>query len=289
MDFACLACHNSVMSERIEPQADRMTWIVFLVILLISLLVVSTTKLMDMGVDVGTEKTKAVWLDEISSHGAILLAALIVPLWLSRFPLSVDNWAKRLPIYLFCFLCFSTFHIIFMVGLRKGLYPLLIGYNYESSLLSPDVWIYELRKDFMAFLMILGIFLTTRLLFQFKLEANLARQDARDTGRITLKSGGRMLFLDAEEILYAKAAGNYVEVFTENTMHLVRITLSSLEALLGEAGHHLRVHRSYIVRKSAISELKPNGEGEAVIFVPNQVQIPVSRNYRSKVSNALSK
>ena len=98
-----------------------------------------------------------------------------------------------------------------------------------------------------------------------------------------------MLFLDAEEILYAKAAGNYVEVFTENTMHLVRITLSSLEALLSEAGHHLRVHRSYIVRKSAISELKPNGEGEAVIFVPNQVQIPVSRNYRSKVSNALSK
>ena len=289
MDFARLACHNFAMNERIEPQADRITWIVILVILLISLLVVSTTKLMEMGVDVGAEKIKAVWLDEISSHSAILLAALIIPLWLSRFPLSIDNWAIRFPIYLICFLCFSAFHIIFMVSLRHGLYPFLVGHNYESSLLSQDVWIYELRKDFMAFLMILGIFLTTRLLFQFKLEANLARQDARDTGRITLKSGGRMLFMEAEEILYAKAAGNYVEVFTENTMHLVRITLSSPEALLGEAGHHLRVHRSYIVQKNAISEMKPNGEGEAVIFVSNQVQIPVSRNFRSKVSNALGK
>ena len=277
------------MSERIEPKADRMTWIVILIFLLLSLLVLSTTKLIDMGVDVGSETTKAIWLDEISSHLGILLAALIIPLWLSRFPLSADNWARRLPVYLICFLCFSAFHIIFMVSLRQGLYPSLIGHNYESSLLSPDVWIYELRKDFMTFLLILGTFLTTRLLFQFKLEADVARQDARTTGRITLKSGGRMLFLDAEEIFYAKAAGNYVEVFTENTMHLVRITLSSLEALLSEAGHHLRVHRSYIVRKSAISELKPNGEGEAVIFVPNQVQIPVSRNYRSKVSNALSK
>ena len=59
-------------------------------------------------------------------------------------------------------------------------------------------------------------------------------------------TGGRMVFLNAEEILYAKSGGNYVEVFTDSTMHLARMTMSSLENLLDETGGHIRVHRSYI-------------------------------------------
>ena len=188
----------------------------------------------------------AVWLDEATSHLTILIATCMIPIWLSRFPLSGDNWLEQLPAYLLCFLTFSIVHITTTMGLRYLLYPSLLGFQYGTSLLSLEVWIYELSKDFMTFLIFLGVFLTSRQLALYKLEANAAKQDARATGQITLKSGGRMIFLNAEEILYAKSAGNYVEVFTDSTMHLARMTMASLEKLLAVTGGHLRVHRSYV-------------------------------------------
>jgi len=289
LDYQSAKCQNLFMSERIEPKADRMTWMIFIIYLVISLIVLATTRQMDLAAGAGPDKVKAIWIDEVTSHLTILPAVMLIPFWLSRFPISLDNWVSRIPIYLLCFLMFSALHVLAMIGIRKLVYPMIVSCSYDTSLLSAKVWIYEMRKDFMAFVMILGTFLMSRLLFQLKLEAEAARKEARTTGRMTLKSGGRMLFLNADEILFVKAAGNYAEVHTDDGMHLVRITMSAIESLLNEQDQHLRVHRSYIVRKNAISEMKPNGEGEAIIFVPNQVQIPVSRNYRSGVTEALGR
>ena len=279
---------QSTMNERIEPRADQITWLTILAFLLISLLVLSITGQTELPEGANQGQRGAVWIDEATSHLTILIATFAIPLWLSRFPLFGDNWLKQLPIYLLCFLAFSIFHIAATMGLRNLLYPPLLGFQYGTSLLSLEVWIYELSKDFMTFLIFLGVFLTSRQLAQYKLEANTARHEARTTGQITLKSGGRLVFLNAEEILYAKSAGNYVEVFTDKTKHLARMTMSSLETLLDETGGHLRVHRSYVVRKNAISVLEPNGEGEAVLTLTNEATVPVSRKHRASVTTALA-
>ena len=272
------------MTDRIEPRADRKTWMIIIAYLLVSVFVNGSSRQMSLDMN---ETVGVVWLYEISSHIMIPIAGLIVPVWLSKYPLSVENWRRRIPAYFAGFLCFALIHILGMMLIRKLAFPLLFGKTYNENLLTLEPWIYELRIDFMTFILVLSAFLTSRQLAQLRLEADAARQDARTSGRITLKSGGRLIFLQAEEILYAKAAGNYIEVFTSGGMHLVRMTMSSLENLLSEAGCHLRVHRSYLVRQNAISEMKPNGDGEAIIFVPNEVQIPVSRKYRKYLESFL--
>jgi len=274
------------MIQRVEPRADRQSWILLIAYSFVSMCVIASSHAMESGNKLNYVKSHA-WLDEATSHGMILIAAILIPFWLSRFPLSSDNWKRHVPIYGLCFISFAAIHIVGMVLIRKLLYPSILGMNYNADLLTSKLWIYELRKDFMAYILILGMFLASRQLAQLRLEADMAKQDARVSGRITLKNGGRMIFLQADEIIYAKSAGNYVEVFTDNGMHLIRMTMSALENLLNEAEQHIRVHRSYLVRKTSISELKPNGDGEAVIFVPNKVQIPVSRKYRAALETKL--
>jgi len=276
------------MQSRIEPKADRQTWMVIAVYLLFSVVVISTSRQMESAGNLAADSASAIWLAELTSHFMVIIAALIVPYWLSKFPLSSENWVRRIPVYVLCFVIYALVHIIGMMLLRKGLFPILLGSVYDADLMSWQRWAYELRKDFMSFALVLSAFLITRQMFQLRLEAEAAHEEARSSGRITLKSGGRMLFLNADEILYAKAAGNYIEVHTDGGMHLVRMTMSALEKLLAEAGQHLRVHRSYMVQAGAISEMRPNGEGEAIVSVPNKVQIPVSRKFRSAVEAALS-
>ncbi len=59
--------------------------------------------------------------------------------------------------------------------------------------------------------------------------------------------------------------------------------MSSLEHLLAETGLHMRVHRSYLVQQNAVSEMKPNGEGEAIIFVSSNVQSLLAENIASQL------
>ena len=64
--------------------------------------------------------------------------------------------------------------------------------------------------------------------------------------------GGRIFFLKIEEIDWIEAAGNYVKLHAGQTAHLVRDTLSRLEAKL-DPRQFLRIHRSMIVRIDRIS------------------------------------
>ncbi len=221
------------------------------------------------------------WLSEFTSHVTLLGLVFIIPFMLTRFPLSLENWKGQLPIYVGAFLAFSVLHVLVMVGLRKLSYPVLIDTSYGFGLGSPLNWIYEMRKDVFSFILFLSGFLTSRQIGQLKLEANIAKDDARTNHQLTFKCGGRTIFMQAEEIIWAKAASNYIEIRTENKTHLVRMTLGRLGALLVEAGNaHVQTHRSYLVRKNAICEIVPTGEGDAKLVLTNGENIPASRKYR---------
>jgi two-component system LytT family response regulator len=106
--------------------------------------------------------------------------------------------------------------------------------------------------------------------------------------RLVIKAEGRVFFLDTEDIYWIEAEGNYVRVHNGKKSHLLRETVSSLEAQL-DPKKFLRIHRSAIVKIDRIQELQPWFHGEYRVLLQNGTQLTLSRNYRENLQKALGK
>jgi len=106
--------------------------------------------------------------------------------------------------------------------------------------------------------------------------------------RLVIKAGGRIYFLETNEIDWIEAQGNYVSVHNGKKSHLLRETISSLETQLNPK-KFVRIHRSSIVRIDRIQELQPWFHGEYRVILQNGTQLTLSRNYRDKLQDALGK
>jgi DNA-binding LytR/AlgR family response regulator len=172
-----------------------------------------------------------------------------------------------------------------MILVRKALFIVLLGepYTFFGDVLRESF--YEYRKDaatYATFVLMLHLF---RSVAEYKREAEAARLDAKKGGRITLKSGGRRIILDASAVEWARAADNYVEVKANNASHLARITLAALEAQLRLAGvDAARVPRSYVVNQARISEIIPSGDGDFRIRMSDGSELRGSRRYRDNLN-----
>jgi len=106
--------------------------------------------------------------------------------------------------------------------------------------------------------------------------------------RLVIKAGGRIYFLETREIDWIEAEGNYVSVHSARKSHLLRETISSLEAQL-DPKKFVRIHRSSIVRLDFIQELQPWFHGEYRVILQDGTQLTLSRNHRDKLQEALGK
>lgn len=106
--------------------------------------------------------------------------------------------------------------------------------------------------------------------------------------RLVIKAEGRVFFLDTDDIYWIEAEGNYVRVHNGKKSHLLRETVSSLEAQL-DPKKFLRIHRSAIVKIDRIQELQPWFHGEYRVLLHNGTQLTLSRNYRENLQRALGK
>src|ERR1044071_6239202 len=100
------------------------------------------------------------------------------------------------------------------------------------------------------------------------------------TGRVIIKSGGRIYFLKTEEIDWVEGAGDYLTLHSGGKTHLIRETMGNFHARLGPQ-KFLRVHRSTIVNIERIKEIRPLYKGgEYVITLTSGVSLRASRGYR---------
>ncbi|MBI1393555.1 MAG: hypothetical protein GC152_12505 [Alphaproteobacteria bacterium] len=229
------------------------------------------------------------WVREAASHAVTFGLVFLIPRLLDRAPLTEATWRSSAPVHVAAFAAFSTAHIIGFVAIRKALYPALFGYPYEFGLGDPWVWVYEARKDLFAYAAFVLGFQASRAFEQRSMELSVARATARADRRLTLKCGGRTFYLDADDIVWAKAAANYVDIGARagdaTKVHLARMTLASLERLLADAGAgHVRIHRSCLVARAAIAEVKPVGDGDLEVRLATGETFPVSRSRRAAVS-----
>lgn len=97
--------------------------------------------------------------------------------------------------------------------------------------------------------------------------------------------GSTVRFVRRSEVRWVRAQGDYSRLHTDaGPGHLVRIPISELEARWTAAGF-LRVHRSTLVRASAVTEARLSG-GEPTVVVGTAV-LPVSRRLVPAVRDAL--
>ena len=89
-------------------------------------------------------------------------------------------------------------------------------------------------------------------------------------------AGGRVYFVRAEEIDWIESAGNYVKLHVGNDTHLLRETMTAIEAQLDPEAF-FRIHRCHIVNIERVRELQPSFNGEYVVFLKNGARLTLSR------------
>jgi len=103
-----------------------------------------------------------------------------------------------------------------------------------------------------------------------------------DVERIPIKSNGRIILLKTDDIDWIEAEHNYVRLHTRGVTHLIRDTMSALEAKLNSRRFR-RIHRSTIVNIDRIKEIQPWFRGDAIVVLDNGQKLTASRNFRDRL------
>jgi two-component system LytT family response regulator len=114
---------------------------------------------------------------------------------------------------------------------------------------------------------------------------NYRREEGR-TARIAVKTPQGALLVDADDIDWVEAAGNYVRLHVGAQAHLLSETISGMEKRL-DPRKFLRIHRSRIVNMERVRLLRPLFHGEYEIVLKDGAHLTSGRNYREQIRETL--
>jgi DNA-binding LytR/AlgR family response regulator len=103
---------------------------------------------------------------------------------------------------------------------------------------------------------------------------------------IPVELAGTTKLVPRATVRWVEAQGDYARLHTADGSHLVRIPLAQLEERWGEAGF-VRIHRSFLVALSLITELKMGASGYTVVIGDNEKELPVSRRHTRQLKDRL--
>jgi len=237
-----------------------------------------------------------VW--EVSSNSVTWALVPLMAWWLAHFPLTRETWWRSVPAHVVGAVVFSLTHTVAMVVLRQLAYRLM-GERYDFGPFW-DNWIYELRKDCLTYLVIVGGLMAFRT-YGLWIDARAARAaepvgahaGAADAGvadagvavplnRLIVRKRNREFILDAADIDRIDADGNYVVVHSGGESYRVRDSLDGLAKRLGEQ-RFARVHRAHVVNIDRIREIQPWDHGDYRIVLKDGSFVNFSRRYRSRL------
>ncbi len=104
--------------------------------------------------------------------------------------------------------------------------------------------------------------------------------------RLAVKNDGRVTFVRTADIDWIEAASNYVRLHVGRETHLIRESMTGIEARLSP-GRFLRIHRTMIVNLDRLRELQPWFSGEYIAILADGTRLKVSRGYRDAVQRWL--
>jgi len=235
----------------------------------------------------------AAWEPWVWEWTSSLVILALVPAILAverRWPFRFDTWRRSLPWHLLATVPFSLVHVGGMVALRTLAYDVAGTGRYRFG----SWWEgfgYEYLKDFRTYFVIIALICLSRLwLVRWQGEARLLA--APDEGppvepverpeRFLVRKVGKEFLVNAHEIEWLQAAGNYVNLHVRGRDYPLRTTMAAIEERLDPA-RFVRVHRSYFVNLDYLAEIEPLDTGDARLKLRDGATVPCSRRYRAQL------
>jgi two-component system, LytTR family, response regulator len=106
-----------------------------------------------------------------------------------------------------------------------------------------------------------------------------AKPETAYPSHLAVKSGERTGFVKLSEVDYIEAAANYAILHVGAQSHILRETLTNLEAKLSPRVF-LRVNRSAIVNLNQVKEVLPAGRGEHMVVLKNGTELSLTCGVR---------
>lgn len=97
--------------------------------------------------------------------------------------------------------------------------------------------------------------------------------DGKEEGYTFIRIDSKIFKVQYDDILYAEASGNYTRIVMKQQTLLPAMTFTAVEQQL-PGNRFIRVHRSFIINKAAISHIEGNR-----IFI-GRTEIPIGSNYK---------
>ena len=115
-----------------------------------------------------------------------------------------------------------------------------------------------------------------------------ARTESKVDQRLVIKSGGRVVFLDTEDIDWVEAAANYVKLHVGKESYVLREGIGRITERL-DPNQFVRIHRSTIANVRKIKELQPCNSGEYIVVLKDGKELSCSRGYRAGLQQLIDK
>ncbi len=109
----------------------------------------------------------------------------------------------------------------------------------------------------------------------------------RFVSRFTVQTGPRIQIVQADDVEWIGAAGDYAELHAHGRAYLLRETMASLEEKLDPA-NFLRIHRSRIVHTANIVELRSIENREFLVRLSDGSEHRSSRTHANRLERWLS-
>lgn len=101
------------------------------------------------------------------------------------------------------------------------------------------------------------------------------------TDHIFIKSDGKLVRLNNDDILYIESMGDYVKFVTADKKYVTHNTIKNLEEKVNR-GTFIKVHRSYIINITKIDDIREND-----LFIKGN-EIPISKSHRADIMKRLN-
>jgi two-component system LytT family response regulator len=105
--------------------------------------------------------------------------------------------------------------------------------------------------------------------------------------RLAVRSSGKTVFVDVEDLDWVQGAENYVELHAAGVTHLLHVTMNALEQSL-DSEKFLRVHRSVIVSLGRIQDVQTGVHGEYLITLRDGTRLCSGRTYAHRLKHLLT-
>jgi DNA-binding LytR/AlgR family response regulator len=104
---------------------------------------------------------------------------------------------------------------------------------------------------------------------------------SRFSTRIAIRAKRKILLINPADVIAVEAQGNYVLVRQISSSHLLRESISMMEEKLSPHGF-VRIHRSVLVNRACVEEIRPWSTGEYVLRARDK-EYTVTRTYRKNL------